>query len=86
MKRFEYRLFRLAFKAGSTKDDQMLEALNRFGQDGWRLNRMYGDFGLRSLSTWHGAVNFILERAIGDDPLAVDQTATAFQEIGGRGR
>ncbi len=66
MKRYEYKLHHLTLETGKSNDEQVLEALNKFGQEGWRLNRMYGEFSLRSLASWRGALNFILEREVTD--------------------
>ena len=64
MKRYEYRIEPLTFSRGSTTKDQMLEALNRFGQEGWRLNRTESRlFGLPPFS-WKGSINLLLEREI----------------------
>ncbi len=66
MKRYEYKLHHLSLETGKSNDDQVLEALNRFGQEGWRLNRLYGEFSLRSLASWRGGLNFLLEREVAD--------------------
>ncbi|HVW02417.1 MAG TPA: hypothetical protein VHB77_18830 [Planctomycetaceae bacterium] len=64
MKRFEYKLHFLSLQSGKSNDEQILDVLNRFGQEGWRLNRIYGEVSLRSLATWRGGLNFLLEREI----------------------
>jgi len=66
MKRYEYKLHRLTLQTGKSNDEQLLDALNRFGQEGWRLNRLYGEFSLRALASWLGSLNFLLEREIAD--------------------
>ena len=66
MKRFEYRLHHLTLQTGTSNDEQLLEVLNRFGQEGWRLNRLYGEVSLRSLASWRGALNLLLEREIAE--------------------
>jgi hypothetical protein len=66
MKRYEYKLHHLTLENGRSNDEQLLDALNRFGQEGWRLNRLYGEFSLRSLASWRGGLNFLLEREIAD--------------------
>ena len=64
MKRYEYRIEPLVFSFGSSKKEQMLEALSRYGREGWRLNRLEGGLlGIPALS-WKGAVMLILEREI----------------------
>ena len=64
MKRYEYRIEPLTFSLGSSTRDQMLKALNRFGQEGWRLNRHErGLFGYPALS-WKGGIMLLLEREI----------------------
>ncbi|NTW37599.1 MAG: hypothetical protein HGB17_16105 [Syntrophobacteraceae bacterium] len=68
MKRYEYRIEPMVFTLGSSKQDQMLEALNRFGREGWRLNRTENVlFGLPPLS-WKGGIMLLLEREIADRP------------------
>ena len=66
MKRYEYKLHHLTLQTGKNCDEQVLDALNRFGQEGWRLNRLYGEFSLRALASWLGSLNFLLEREIAD--------------------
>ena len=63
MKRYEYRIEYLKLRIRKS-EEQILEALNNFGRDGWRLSRMYGSVRLRSLRSWRGGVNFLLEREI----------------------
>ena len=64
MKKYEYKNYYLKLKTGKKAEDQVLEALNGFGKDGWRLNRMYGEIGLRSLASLKGGLNFLLEREV----------------------
>ena len=65
MKRYEYRIEPLVFTLGSSRQDQMLAALNRYGQEGWRLNRTEtGLLGIPALS-WKGGIMLLLEREIG---------------------
>ena len=67
MKRYEYRIEPLTFSLGMSNKDQILEALNRFGQEGWRLNRTErGLLGFPALS-WKGGIMLLLEREIADD-------------------
>jgi hypothetical protein len=40
MKRCEYRIELLKFSRGRSQEDQLMEVLNRFGQEGWRFNRI----------------------------------------------
>jgi len=54
----------LKLTTDKTNEEQLLEALNRFGADGWRLNRLYGEISLRALTSWKGALNLLLEREI----------------------
>ncbi len=62
MKRYEYKVHYLKLEAGKPNEQQILEALNRFGGEGWRLNRLYGEMSLRALSSWKGGLNLLLER------------------------
>ncbi len=61
-KRYEYRVEYLKLTTGKGTLEQIVEALNRFGAEGWRFNRMYGEAGLRSLTSWKGGVNLLQER------------------------
>jgi hypothetical protein len=63
MKRYEYRLEYLKFTARK-RQEQLLEALNNFGKEGWRLNRMWGEVSLKSLRSLGGGVNLMLEREV----------------------
>lgn len=64
MNRFEYKIHHLVLETTKSNDEQLLEALNHFGQDGWRLNRLYGEVSLRALVSWRGCLNMLLEREI----------------------
>jgi hypothetical protein len=69
MKRYEYKIHYLKLRSGTPKapnEQQLLEALNQFGADGWRLNRLYGEYSLRSALSWRGGVNLLLEREIAE--------------------
>jgi hypothetical protein len=66
MKRFEYKIHYLNLETGRSNEEQILEALNGFGQEGWRLNRLYGEVSLRNLTSWRGGLNLLLEREIVD--------------------
>ena len=61
-KKYEYRIHYLALETGKANEDQLVEALNEFGKDGWRLNRLYGEVSLRSITSWKGGLNLLLER------------------------
>jgi hypothetical protein len=63
-KRYEYKLYYLQLVQGKANDDQLLDALNAFGKEGWRLNRLYGEVSLRSITSWRGGLNLLLEREI----------------------
>ena len=62
MKTYEYRIEFLKLTTGKDKETQLLDALNAFGKDGWRLNRLYGEISLRTLTSAKGGVNLLLER------------------------
>ena len=66
MTRYEYRIEFLKLETGMSNEEQILEALNKFGNEGWRLNRLYGEVSLRTLASWKGGFNLLLERAIED--------------------
>jgi hypothetical protein len=66
MKKYEYKIHYLKLEAGKPNEQQFLEALNRFGREGWRLNRLYGEMSLRALSSWKGGLNLLLEREISE--------------------
>jgi hypothetical protein len=67
MKRYEYRVHYLKLETGKPNEEQLLQSLNRFGEEGWRLNRLYGEVSLRSLASWKGGLNLLLEREIARD-------------------
>ncbi|MCP4712787.1 MAG: hypothetical protein GY869_29515 [Planctomycetes bacterium] len=62
MKQYGYKTYYLKFETGISSEEQILEKLNEFGKEGWRLNRMYGEVSLRSLASLKGGVNFLLEK------------------------
>lgn len=62
MKRYEYRIDYLKLVTGKKNEEQILDALNAFGRDGWRLNRLYGEVSLRTMASWKGGINLLLER------------------------
>ena len=64
MKRYEYRLELLTFSWRRRRDEEILEALNRFGQEGWRHIRTFSSF--HSIS-WKATVKLLLERELTDD-------------------
>ena len=64
MKRYEYRVEFLKLEMGRSNDEQILAALNAFGKEGWRLNRLYGESSLRTLASWKGGLNLLLEREV----------------------
>ena len=63
-KQYEYQIHYLELAVGRGNDEQLLDALNAFGKDGWRLNRLYGEATLRSIISWKGGLNLLLEREI----------------------
>jgi hypothetical protein len=64
MKRYEYKHEYLKLKIGKKADDQILDALNAFGREGWRLSRLYGEVSFKSLASLKGGLNFLLEREV----------------------
>jgi hypothetical protein len=66
VKRYEYKVEHLQLQSGKSSERQVLDALNEFGKDGWRLNRMYGEVSLRNLLSWKGGLEFLLEREVGE--------------------
>ena len=63
-KQYEYKIHYLELEVGRGNDEQLLDALNGFGKEGWRLNRLYGEASLRSIMSWKGGLNLLLEREI----------------------
>ena len=61
---YEYKIHYLQLEVGRDNEEQLVDALNAFGKEGWRLNRMYGEVSLRSITSWKGGLNFLLEREI----------------------
>ncbi len=66
MKKYEYKINYLKLETGKPKEEQLTDTLNQFGGEGWRLNRLYGEFSLRSLFSWKGGLNLLLEREISE--------------------
>ncbi|PKO19832.1 hypothetical protein CVU37_02250 [candidate division BRC1 bacterium HGW-BRC1-1] len=66
MKKYEYKTHYLKLETGQSKEEQLMDSLNQFGSDGWRVNRIYGDFSLRTIASWNGGINLLLEREITD--------------------
>ena len=64
MKQYEYQIYYLKLETGKSNEEQILEKLNEFGREGWRLNRMYGEVSLRNVTSLKGGLNFLLEREI----------------------
>lgn len=64
--KYEYRIHYLKLEAGRDNEEQLVAALNSFGKDGWRLNRLYGEASLRSITSWKGGLNLLLEREAGE--------------------
>ena len=62
MKQYEYKIEYVAFKGEGSKEGQLLDALNDFGREGWRMNRMFADFSLKTFTSWKGGINLMLER------------------------
>lgn len=67
MKRYEYRIEFLKLTTGKPNEEQILDALNAFGKEGWRLNRMYGEVSLRTMASWKGGINFLLEHGVEEE-------------------
>ena len=63
-KQYEFKTHYLQLEVGRDNEEHLLEVLNAFGKEGWRLNRMYGEVSLRSITSWKGGLNFLLEREI----------------------
>ena len=59
---YEYKIHYLKLESEPSNEEQLVEVLNRFGKDGWRLNRLYGEVSLRSMMSWKGGLNLLLER------------------------
>lgn len=70
MTRYEYRMELLTLSRGRSREDQIVDALNRFGQEGWRLNSVqrssafpHGTF----LGAMKASLALLLEREIADE-------------------
>jgi hypothetical protein len=59
---YEYKIHYLKLETGRDNEEQLVAALNSFGKEGWRLNRLYGEVSLRSITSWKGGLNLLLER------------------------
>jgi len=64
MKKYEYKSYYLKFETGKNRKQQIMDMLNQFGGDGWRLNRLSGELGIKSLLSFMGGVNLLLEREV----------------------
>jgi hypothetical protein len=63
--KYEYKTHYVRFDGPlGERETVLMKELNTLGQDGWRLNRMYSDFKLRTLRSWGGGLNLLLEREI----------------------
>ena len=62
MKQYEYKHEYVKFEAGSTREEQILDAANKHGRDGWRLNRLSIEASFRTLVSFRGGINLMLER------------------------
>jgi len=62
MKTYEYKIHYLKLETGKPNEEQLTDALNQFGGEGWRLNRLSGEVSLRALASWKGGLNLLLER------------------------
>lgn len=51
MKKYEYKIHYLKLETGKPNEEQLTYALNQFGAEGWRLNRLHGEVSLRSLAS-----------------------------------
>ncbi len=65
---YEYQIHYLNLEIGRNNEEQLIATLNTFGQAGWRLNRLYGEVSMRSIASWKGGVNLLLEREVVASP------------------
>ena len=63
-RQYEYKIHYLKLEVGRGNEEQLLDVLNAFGKEGWRLNRLSGESSLRTLTSWKGGLNLLLEREI----------------------
>lgn len=60
MKTYEYKVHYQKLRSSAvSREEQILETLNRLGSEGWRLVTLR-----QSLGAWFGGVNLLLEREI----------------------
>jgi len=64
MKKYEYKSYYLKLETGKNRKQQIMDMLNQFGGDGWRLNRLSGELSIKSLLSFMGGVNLLLEREV----------------------
>jgi hypothetical protein len=64
MKMYEYKSYYLKFDSNKPRKQHILDVLNEFGSDGWRLNRLTGELGIKSILSFMGGVNLLLEREV----------------------
>ena len=61
-KHYEYKLHYMIFDSEPSREEQLIGALNTFGQDGWRVNRLSGELSWRNIMSWKGGLNLLVER------------------------
>lgn len=65
MASYEYRMHYVRFDGPlRDREKRLVDELNVVAKEGWRLNRLYPDFKLRTFTSWGGEVNMLLERDI----------------------
>ncbi|MEB3179145.1 MAG: hypothetical protein VKL59_08975 [Nostocaceae cyanobacterium] len=64
MKRFEYRIEKVIFEKGQSREQQILDLLNYLGQEGWSLSSL--DLEPR-ISINENHIKLLLEREVNDE-------------------
>ena len=64
MKRFEYRIEKVIFDKGESRDQQLLDLLNYVGQEGWRVSSLVVE---PRISNNESQIKVLLEREVDDE-------------------
>ena len=62
MKCYECKMHYLRLSLGSSQEEQVVAALNGFGQEGWCVNHIMRCEAHNQPFSWGGALNLLLER------------------------
>ncbi|MBW4628123.1 MAG: hypothetical protein KME49_22070 [Brasilonema octagenarum HA4186-MV1] len=64
MKRFEYRIEQVIFDKTESRDQQLVDLLNYFGQEGWRVSSLVVE---PRIAMNENKIKVLLEREVNDE-------------------